>query len=120
LFKNSSRSLLDKTQKVHFNGVFGTWFIRATITSSNYWTNNILWWKPKTKSKSKNNLNNSILFFRKNFLFFRYYKKFDIPDLCRVNIGLDSNNLKFAHKNNTLIITVSASFRNCDQKISIF
>jgi len=52
------------------------------------------------------------MFFSNGFFFlvYRYYKKFDIPDLCRVNIGLEANNLKFTHKNNTLVITVIDSF----------
>ena len=37
----------------------------------------------------------------------KYFKKIQIPDLDRCRIPLDSENLAFAHANNTLIIQVS-------------
>ncbi len=36
----------------------------------------------------------------------KYYKKYDIPDLKRIKISLDENNLKINFQNNTLIISV--------------
>ncbi|XP_064630859.1 protein DPCD-like isoform X2 [Lineus longissimus] len=35
----------------------------------------------------------------------KYYKKFDIPDMDRMKLALEQQNLKIAHANNTLIIT---------------
>lgn len=40
-------------------------------------------------------------------LFIRYYKKFNIPDMERIGLGLNSKNLSYSHVNNTLIISVS-------------
>ena len=37
----------------------------------------------------------------------RYYKKFTIPDLNRLNLPLEQKQIKVAHANNTLIVTVS-------------
>ena len=42
-------------------------------------------------------------------LYLRYYKKFEIPDMGRVNVKLSQSNVQVAHANNTLIITVSSS-----------
>ena len=36
----------------------------------------------------------------------KYYKRFDIPDMKRVNIELDEKLLKVNFMNNTLVITV--------------
>ena len=36
----------------------------------------------------------------------RYYKKFTIPDLDRLNLRLEQKHIKVAHANNTLIVTV--------------
>ena len=36
----------------------------------------------------------------------RYYKKFAIPDMDRMNLALEAGCLTMAHANNTLIITV--------------
>jgi len=36
----------------------------------------------------------------------KYYKRYDIPDLKRLKIPLDENNLKINFQNNTLIISV--------------
>ena len=36
----------------------------------------------------------------------KYYKRFDIPDLKRINVKLDKALLSFSHKNNTLIVSV--------------
>ncbi|KAM4031436.1 protein DPCD [Anomaloglossus baeobatrachus] len=35
----------------------------------------------------------------------KYYKKFAVPDLDRCQLDLDESSLRFAHANNTLIIT---------------
>ncbi|CAF0744861.1 unnamed protein product [Brachionus calyciflorus] len=35
----------------------------------------------------------------------KYYKKFQIPDLERIEMGLNPKNMSFSHANNTLIIT---------------
>ncbi len=40
----------------------------------------------------------------------KYYKRFDIPDLRRLNIELDESNLKVNFQNNTLIISVNIFF----------
>lgn len=37
----------------------------------------------------------------------KYYKKINVPDLERLAIELNQDNVKFCHKFNTLIITVS-------------
>ena len=37
----------------------------------------------------------------------KYYKRFDIPDLKRLNIKLDKAPLSFTYKNNTLIVSVT-------------
>lgn len=44
-------------------------------------------------------------------LFIRYYKKFNIPDMDRIGLGLSTKNLSYSHANNTLIITVSKFFQ---------
>jgi hypothetical protein len=36
----------------------------------------------------------------------KYYKRFDIPDLKRLNIKLAKENLSLTYKNNTLIVSV--------------
>lgn len=36
----------------------------------------------------------------------KYYKKFDVPDLKRMNIKLNKDNLSHSHKNETLIVSV--------------
>lgn len=36
----------------------------------------------------------------------KYYKRFDIPDLKRLNLELDESKLKVNFQNNTLIISV--------------
>lgn len=36
----------------------------------------------------------------------KYYKRFDIPDLKRMNIKLAKENLSLTYKNNTLIVSV--------------
>jgi hypothetical protein len=36
----------------------------------------------------------------------KYYKRFDIPDLKRLNISLDESNLQVNYQNNTLIVSV--------------
>ena len=38
---------------------------------------------------------------------FRYFKRFDIPDMERAQLKLDQGAISVAHANNTLIITVS-------------
>lgn len=40
----------------------------------------------------------------------KYYKRYDIPDLKRLKIPLDENNLKINFQNNTLIISVKKFF----------
>ena len=49
--------------------------------------------------------------FTQNFLlyvsFFRYYKKFTVPDMDRAQLPLDQDAISIAHANNTLIIQVS-------------
>jgi hypothetical protein len=40
----------------------------------------------------------------------KYYKRFEIPDLKRVNIALDEKILKVNFLNNTLVITVSIKY----------
>lgn len=47
----------------------------------------------------------SFIYFSKPY--FRYYKKFRIPDMERCNVPLNQANLSFAHANNTLIVSVS-------------
>ena len=42
-----------------------------------------------------------------NLLFYRYYKKFRIPDMERCQLPLEQKALSVAHANNTLIISVS-------------
>ena len=42
----------------------------------------------------------------------KYYKRFDIPDLKRLNLGLDESFLKVNFQNNTLIISVFQNFNN--------
>lgn len=37
----------------------------------------------------------------------KYFKRFDIPDLKRLNIPLDESNLKVNFQNNTLVISVN-------------
>jgi len=37
---------------------------------------------------------------------FRYYKRFDIPDLKRLNIALEESRLKVSYENSTLVISV--------------
>lgn len=37
----------------------------------------------------------------------KYYKKLPVPDLERLEIALEQENVAFTHKFNTLIITVS-------------
>ncbi len=41
-----------------------------------------------------------------NFYFYRYFKRFSIADLDRLNLPLEEKNLSYTHANNTLIITV--------------
>ena len=36
----------------------------------------------------------------------KYYKRFDIPDLKRLNIKLDKENLSFTYANMTLVVSV--------------
>jgi protein DPCD len=36
----------------------------------------------------------------------KYFKRFDVPDLKRMNIKLDKALLSFAYKNSTLIVSV--------------
>lgn len=48
--------------------------------------------------------------------YFRYYKKFRIPDMERCNIPLNQANLSFAHANNTLIVSVSKNVL-CDKML---
>lgn len=36
----------------------------------------------------------------------KYYKRFDVPDLKRMNIKLDKALLSFSYKNNTLVVSV--------------
>lgn len=36
----------------------------------------------------------------------KYYKKFDIPDLKKLNIKLLKDMLSFAYQNNTLVVSV--------------
>ena len=38
---------------------------------------------------------------------FRYYKRFGIPDMNRLNLKLDTTKLSFTHANNTLLIKVN-------------
>ena len=45
-----------------------------------------------------------------NVTSFRYYKKFNIPDMDRAELPLNQNNVKIAHANNTLIISVRTDF----------
>jgi hypothetical protein len=54
----------------------------------------------KSKKKTKNN------FDFVNKFFFRYYKRFSIADLDRLNLPLEESNLSYSHANNTLIISV--------------
>ena len=37
----------------------------------------------------------------------KYFKRFDVPDLKRINTKLEKALLSFAHKNNTLIVSVT-------------
>jgi hypothetical protein len=36
----------------------------------------------------------------------KYYKRFDVPDLKRMNIKLSKENLSLSYKNNTLVVSV--------------
>lgn len=36
----------------------------------------------------------------------KYYKRFDVPDLKRLNIKLDKAFLSFPYKNSTLLVSV--------------
>ena len=40
---------------------------------------------------------------------FRYYKKFQIPDMVRLKLKLVQSSISVAHANNTLIVTVCTS-----------
>ena len=39
--------------------------------------------------------------------YFRYYKKFKIPDMDRCNLRLEQEHISIAHANNTLMLSVS-------------
>jgi hypothetical protein len=43
---------------------------------------------------------------KNKFYFSRYFKRFSITDLDRLNLPLEESNLSYSHANNTLIITV--------------
>jgi len=38
----------------------------------------------------------------------KYYKRFDVPDLKRMNIKLDKERVSFKYGNNTLVVSVSS------------
>lgn len=46
------------------------------------------------------------------FILCRYYKKFNVPDLDRSQLPMDSSALNFTHANNTLIVSVSTPDNN--------
>ncbi|RNA17723.1 hypothetical protein BpHYR1_042112 [Brachionus plicatilis] len=50
----------------------------------------------------------------------KYYKKFTIPDMERIGMGLNSKSLSYSHANNTLIITYMkpSEFINMEKLIS--
>jgi len=66
----------------------------------------------KTKNKKYFFFSNfiSIIHLIYNFLFTRYYKKFQISDLERIQMSLNTKNLSHSFANNTLIISVYTFF----------
>ncbi|GAA53976.1 protein DPCD, partial [Clonorchis sinensis] len=49
----------------------------------------------------------------------RYYKRFDVPDMQRMNLPLKQDALSLSHANNTLLISVSPLIRS-DTKLPLF
>ena len=51
---------------------------------------------------------------------YRYFKRFTIVDLDRLNLPLEENRLSYTHANNTLIISVGAIDRNLSNCVPFY